>query len=519
MADAAVNATSRTFSLPFDPALAALVPNVEQYDDPKAGRMLRLPHTVEATRLARNLKHKVPAPIMSQYVWPKSPPPFRTQKLTAALLTMNRRAYVLSEMGTGKSRAALFAIDYLLQARIATKALLVVPLSTMTPVWDLELMVGFPHLSVGTLYGTRERRLRELAKNCDVYIINHDGVQSILPELTARKDIDIVLVDEISFFRNAQTDRWKAMYDLLTPRKYVWGMTGSPVPNAPTDAWAQCRLITPKSVPAKFRYFRDATMYKVSQFVWRPRAGALDLVYEAMQPGVRFRREEVVELPPVNYITRTVEMSTEQNSAYKKLMDFARVSYQDGEVTAANEGVLFSKLLQVSSGWVYTTTKDVVDLNPAKRLDALMEIIDEAESKIIVFVSFKHSAQFVMEALEGHKAYSGQLRFVTGDTPKTARDQIFADFQKPGGPRILVAHPQCMAHGLTLTAASVIVWYTLTTSLDIYQQACARITRPGQKLKQLIVHLIGSGIEKKIYSRLKANASVQGALLEMFETE
>lgn len=511
---AKINKQEKTFSVPWHPALAAIVPGAK-----KLNGVLCLPHTQETTKLARNFSFRVPAPIMSQYDWPTSPAPYKSQKLTAAMLTMNHRAYVLSEMGTGKTRSALFAIDYMLQSRQASKALLVVPLSTMTATWDRELLTCFPHLRVGTLYGTRAKRLKVLSEDHDVYIINHDGVQSVLPALQARTDISIVVIDELAFYRNFSTDKWKAVKVLLTGRNYVWGMTGSPTPNGPTDAWAQCRLLTPNTVPSKYRYFRDATMRQMSQFTWVARPGWKDTVYEAMQPGVRYIRDNVIEIPPVMYSVAEVGMSEDQRKAYKTLFDFSRTAYKEGEVTAANEAVLISKLMQVSSGWVYTTNKNVVDLNPHRRLEALTEIIDEAEAKVIVFVSYKHSARYVLEYLEGLKSYRGKLAFVTGDTNKKQRDMIFSDFQKPGGARILVAHPQCMAHGLNLTAANVIVWYTLPMSTDIYIQACARITRAGQTRKQLVIHMVGSAVEKKVYRRLATNTSMQGALLEMFEAE
>jgi SNF2 family DNA or RNA helicase len=191
-----------------------------------------------------------------------------------------------------------------------------------------------------------------------------------------------------------------------------------------------------------------------------------------------------------------------------------RVSFQQGEVTAANEGVLFSKLLQIGSGFVYTKDKGIVDLDPKPRLDELMAVIDQSVGKVIVFVDFIHAVKHVRDVLRANR-YAPAL--VTGETNKGERDRIFGAFQNEEKPRILVAHPKCMAHGLTLTAASTIVWYTPTTSLETYEQACARITRPGQTQKSLIVHLTGTAIEAKLYKRLQKRAKLQGSLLEMFE--
>lgn len=512
-ATALISRKRRQFAVPYHPALANIVTSAKKVSHPEKGEMLLLPHTIETTRLARNFDFRVPAPIISHYDW-CGDSPFKTQKITAAMLTMNSRAYVLSEMGTGKTRGTLFAADYLMREDIVRKTLIVAPLSTLTLVWAREISLYFPHLSAGILHGTKAKRLEVLKQNHDCYVINHDGLKTILPELVSRQDFDCVIVDEIASFRNAGTDRWKALAQVVSGRKYVWGLTGSPTPNEPLDAWAQCRLLTPNRVPKFPGRFKRMVMQQVSQFLWVPRPDANDTVFEVMQPAVRFTRDECVELPPVSYTGRLVELSPEQDRVYKTLMAKLRVSFQNGEVTAANEGVLFSKLLQIGAGYVYTTDKGVVDLNPKNRLDELMNIIDQATGKVIVFVDFVHAVQAVSAALTA-KRYD--LAVVTGDTPKAFRDKIFGAFQNHSSPRILVAHPKCMAHGLTLTAANTIVWYTPTTSLETYEQACARITRPGQKQKSLIVHLTGTKIEAKLYKRLQKKAKLQGSLLEMFE--
>jgi SNF2 family DNA or RNA helicase len=229
---------------------------------------------------------------------------------------------------------------------------------------------------------------------------------------------------------------------------------------------------------------------------------------------VRYQRNDCVELPPVSFSYVKVEQSKEQTRVYKLLMEKLTAAFQNGEVTAANEGVLFSKLLQIASGWVYTKDKNVVDLAPKERLKTLLSTIEEATGKVIVFADFIHTAERVAEYLAGKGV---NLALVTGKTPAHARNVTFGNFQRLDSPRVLVAHPKCMAHGLTLTAANTMVWFTPTTSLETYEQACARITRPGQTQKQLIVHLTGTSVESKVYRRLREKASIQGALLDLFQ--
>jgi SNF2 family DNA or RNA helicase len=387
-------------------------------------------------------------------------------------------------------------------------------LLTLVNVWDNEIFRYFNHLSTGILHGTKAQRLKVLKENHDVYVINHDGVATIEAELLKRSDIDCVVIDELASFRNARTDRWKSLSTVVASRPFVWGLTGSPTPNEPADAYGQVKLLLPNKVPKYFKQFKRDTMLQVSQFKWVPKQDANDIVFDTMQPAVRYTRDDCVELPETIYQERKVILSPEQDRVYKELIRKLKLGFQEGTVTAANEGVLFSKLLQIASGWVYTTDRRIVTLGNQDRIDQLIDVLNEAEGKVIVFVDFIHAANELHDILCKLKVPCG---LVTGQTPANTRNHIFSAFQNSPLPRVLVAHPKCMAHGLTLTAANVIVWFTPTTSLETYQQACARITRPGQTRKSLIVHLTGTPVETKLYRRLQQKASLQGALLEMFQ--
>ena len=443
-----VDRRNQTLSLPFNRQLASLVK-----DHRVEGDRMVVPHTHDVVKLARNLGLKAPAPIMVRYDW-NGDSPFKTQKVTAAMLTMNRRAYVLSEMGTGKTRSTLFAIDFLFREKQIQRAIVVAPLSTLTTVWYREVFRYFNHLSVGVLHGSRERRKEVLAQDHHIYVINHDGIKTVLAELQARSDIGCVVVDELAAFRNARTDRWKALATLVGNRKFAWGLTGSPTPNEPPDAWAQAKLLTPERVPKFFKTFKESTMAQVSTFRWVPRKDAKDTVYEMLQPAVRFKRDDCVELPPVIYDSREAPLTPEQKRVYTEMMRHMKTAFAAGEVNAANEGVLMSKLLQITTGFVYTRDGKAVELDNAPRMDALVELIDEAEGKVIVFVDFIHASKMVAERLK-RDGYS--VAQVSGETPKAERDRIFTEFQGAEFPRIIVAHPKCMAHGLTLTAANVII--------------------------------------------------------------
>lgn len=480
----------------------------------KAGGLLALPHGVDETLMLRSLGFDVPAPVLSHYDWAGGTP-FRVQKQTAAMLTTSRRAYVLSGMGTGKTKSALWSYDFLRGRGDASRALIVAPLSTLNFVWAREVLATVPHLNVQVLYGTREKRLARLGDtNADIYVVNPDGLAIIHDELKRRPDIDTLIIDELATFRNGTAQRTKTIRAIARGMKWVWGMTGSPIPTEPTDAWAQCSIITPHTVPKHFTHFRDQIMTKITQFKWVPKREAIDRVYEVMQPAVRFTLDDVVELPDVIERPLDIELGREQARVYKTMQDKAYAMIASQEITAANAGAVLSKLLQISAGWVYTRDGRTVPLDNHTRLDALVDAIEASDRKVIVYVPFVHA----LEGIAARLTKEGiDFETVHGGTPKGARDQIFNKFQNTSGTRVLVAHPQCMSHGLTLTAASTIIWFAPTMSLEIFEQANARIRRVGQKSKQLILMFQSTKAERNVYQRLRQKQSVQIALLDLFE--
>jgi SNF2 family DNA or RNA helicase len=476
--------------------------------------LVAVPHRIDETRLLRNLGFDAPSPIRYYYDWSGQYSPFSAQRETAEFLTMNARAFCLNDMGTGKTLSALWAYDYLREMGELKRVLIVSPLSTLERTWGDEIFRHFPHLTFAVLHGTRDRRLKLLKEDVDIYLVNHDGLKILGKDLETRDDIDLVVVDEIASFRNAATDRWKVLSKVIQGRKRVWGMTGTPTPNAPTDAWAQCRLICPENVPKYFGKWRDTVMRQLNQFKWLPRDGATELVKEAMQPSIRFSRDECVDLPPCVYQTRHVEMTSEQKNAYKQMLVALAMDYEGDQVLAVNEAVKMQKLLQIACGVVYGAEGKVY--LPAKpRIEVVREVVEQAGTKTIVFVPFKGVLDFVASELSADYTVAK----ICGETSKSERDNIFANFQNSPDPQVLVAQPAAMSHGLTLTAANTVVWFAPVTSNEIYEQANARVTRPGQTHGQLIVNIEGSEVERRTYDRLRNKQRMQGLLLETIRSE
>jgi SNF2 family DNA or RNA helicase len=478
-----------------------------------------VPHRLDETRVLKNLGMNPPSPIKYHYNWSGSYTPFKAQMETAEFLTLNPRAFVLNEIGTGKTLATLWAYDYLRSLRKVRKLLVICPLSTMERTWADELFKHFPHLDYQVLYGSASRRRKLLAQQADVYIINHDGLDIICGELAKRPDIDIVIPDEVAqCARNASTDRWRVLNSVINKQmdgtRWCWGITGTPTPNAPTDAWAQCKLITPGTVPSYFGKFKDLVMKQVNNFLWVPRPNAMDTVYEAMRPAIRFSRAQCMDLPPCLFQTVHVPLTKPQEAAYKDMVTKLKVSVAQGEVLAVNEAVKASKLVQIACGIAYDSAGNEVTIGAQPRLDETLQIIKAAEGKTIVFVPFVSSVNYVANFLRSNGVTT---ECVYGEIKKSDRDRTFSAFQNTSDPRVIVAQPGAMSHGLTLTEANTVIWYAPIFSNDIYDQACGRITRPGQVRNQLIVNIEGSPIEQRIYDRLRNKQKMQGILLTMVE--
>lgn len=517
MTELFVSATHKMLVVPQSNAVANMFPSARVVD--MKGKPFHLiEHRPAECFILRSMGYTVPAPILTHYDWPGQHKPFDAQRQTCGLLTMNKRAYVLNSMGTGKTSAALWAWDYLYGNGLAKKLVVICPLSTMKFTWLREVFGVLPHRKAVVCHAaTKAKRIERLNDpTADIYIINHDGAKLLhdeLIKLAKAGTIGVICIDELAVYRNGQSQRTKLMKHLAAAMDWAWGMTGSPMPRSPCDVWAQCQIITPTTVPKFFGHFRDTVMTRINQFKYAPKPNAVEKAYAVMQPSVRFTMDDVVELPDVVHQTVNVPMGPKQSKVYKALASACHAALGSHEITAANAGAVMMKLLQVATGWVYDSKRNTVTLDGNDRVQQLIDTIDEAEHKVLVFVPFIHALDGISEALT--KAGIDHA-VVSGQTPITERSKIFNLFQNTDQYKVLLAHPQCLAHGITLTRANVVVWYAPVTSLEIYEQANARIRRIGQKNKQLVLHLQSTPVEKRIYKLLENNQQVQDAFLDMF---
>lgn len=513
MQNVLVSPKHRVVGVPPSGDLKTLFPAAKTVTVEGNRQLMLIDHDTVTTHLLRAKGFDVPAPVLTQYDWAGGKP-FEAQRKTVSMMTMNQRAYVLNGMGTGKTKSALWAWHFLHGVKQAGKLLVVAPLSTLNFTWAREVFQTLPGVKVSIVYGDKNKRAKRLADTtADIYVINHDGLRLIADDLDKRPDIDAVVFDELAVYRNATAARTKVAIKVAKRMKWVWGMTGSPTPNAPTDAYGQCLVVTPNTVPKYFNRFRDEVMVKITAFKYLPKKDAAQRVFEVMQPAVRFTLDDVVELPDLIERTIDVDMGPKQARVYKEMKEKALAMVEANEISAMNAGAVLGKLLQISTGYVYTRDRKIVALDNGERMTALLDAVNSTDRKVLVFVPFVHALQAIKDRLtaEGY-----DTRAVSGATPKSERDDIFRLFQATSSVRVIVAHPQCMSHGLTLTAADTIIWFSPLPNLEVFEQANARIRRVGQKNKQQVLMLQSTPAERQVYAKLLAKQKVQNHLLDMF---
>ena len=469
---------------------------------------------VEETRVLRNLNiPDVPSPILGRYDWPGRYKPFEHQKTTASFMTMNRRSFCFNEQGTGKTASAIWAADFLMTQKLIKRVLIICPLSIMDSAWRADLFSFAMHRTVEIAHGAKKKRQEIINGNAEFVIINYDGVEIVRDEVAAG-GFDLIVVDEATHYKNAQSKRWKILASVMKPETWLWLMTGTPAAQSPVDAYGLAKLVNPKEVPKFFGAFREMVMHKVTQFKWAPKPNATEIVYNCLQPAIRFTKEQCLDLPAMTYVKREVALTSQQKKYYDLLRKQMMTTAGGEQITAANAAVAMNKLLQISCGAVYSDTGETVEFDVRNRYKVLREVIDESSQKVLIFVPFKHVIGILREKL----AKDGITNdVINGDVSAHRRTAIFKEFQETDNPRVLIIQPQAAAHGVTLTAANTIVWWGPTSSLETYAQANARVHRSGQKHPCTVVQLEGSMVEKHIYKMLDQRINVHTKMIDLYQ--
>ena len=468
---------------------------------------------LEEARSLNQLGIKSPSPIEAKYTWTGRYKPFDHQVSTASFLTLHQKGFCFNEQGTGKTASAIWASDFLMKQGVINRVLVVCPLSIMDSAWRDDLFTFATHRTVSVAHGSADKRKKIIQEGSDYVVINYDGVGIVLDELK-KGGFDLIIVDEATHYKNAQTRRWKLLRQLVHDDTWLWMMTGTPAAQNPTDAYGLAKLVNPYKVPRFFGAFKDMVMFKVSQFTWKIRADATDIVYRVLQPAIRFTKEECLDLPPMIYTKRQVELTAQQKKYYKELKTKLVLDITGEQITAVNAAVTLNKLLQISAGAIYTDEGDVLEFDINNRYKVLREVIDESSQKVLVFVPFKHAIDILTDKLRSEGITTEVIR---GDVPAHKRTHIFKQFQEDDNPQVLVIQPQAAAHGVTLTRANTVVWWGPTSSLETYDQANARVHRSGQTHKCTVVQLQGSDAEKHVYRLLDRKINVHTKFIELYK--
>lgn len=434
----------------------------------------------------------------------------------STFLVLRRNGCIFATGNTGKTQSALWAADYLLKTKKVSKVLVLSPLSTLERVWGDAVFTTFPHRKGVVLHGTAEKRKKLLNTQADFYIINHDGFDIIADDCHGM--FDLIIVDEAAVLRNPGTRRFKAFRKWMdkNPNTRLWLMTGTPTPNEPTDAWALAKLVNSPYCTATYTAFRDQVMTKIGMHKWLPRTNAVETVQHILHPSIRYSRDDCFDLPETIVQSRRVDLTPEQRKYYDRMMRhlIAEVQDEDSTITAVNEAVKMQKLVQIACGVAYDDNGRHVELDCSPRVNIVEEVIEEAGQKVIVFVPLTGT----LHMLERELGKRWSVAVVNGSVSATERNTIFRNFQEAKDPHVLIAHPATMAHGLTLTAASTIIWYGPITSNEQYVQANGRVERIGKRHVSNVIHIEATDLEAKMYKRLEGKQKLQGLLLDLIQS-
>jgi SNF2 family DNA or RNA helicase len=500
--------------------LRNLLPRHTQLIDHK-GHNLAVHYTLETAKVLRNLRYDVPSPIRSFYNWPGKYIPFAHQIDTSEFLTFNRRCFVLSEMGTAKSASALWAADYLMNVKQLQRVLIVAPLSTLDMVWRKEIFDVLMHRTAVILKGDAQRRRELLAKNSEFYIVNYEGLPIIAHDLKSRPDIGLVIVDEAAAYRNGTNDRYDTLLSVVGQKwkasaaRRMWLLTGTPCPNAPSDAWALAKLVDPLKVPHYFTTFKRQVMFQASTHKWIAKPGASEKAYAVLQPAIRFKKSDCLDLPPVTFSRRECALTKEQQEAYREMKNYMVAEAEATQISAVNAADQIGKLQQILCGAVRDKNGVYRVLNHAPRLNVLLECIEQASAKVIVIIPYKGITYEL--AKEVSLKYTCDV--VNGDISQTKRAEIWQRFKHTPDPHVVLCHPKVMAHGLTLVEADMMVFYAPIRSNELAQQVMERMNRPGQTRSMNVIRIGGAPLEWNIYNVVESKQIDQQSILDLYRKE
>ena len=447
--------------------------------------------------------------------------PHEYQRFATEYIETHPVAAVLLDMGLGKTSITLTALNNLLfDSFEVCRILVIAPLRVARNTWgaEIEKWDHLKGLKYSVAVGTETERMAALRKKADIYLINRENVQWLIAESSIPFDFDMVVVDELSSFKNHQTKRFKALMKVRPKVKRIVGLTGTPSSNGLMDLWAEFRLLDMGERLGRFigqyrtSYFRPDKQNGQGGFSYKPLQGAEKQIYGKISDiTISMKSTDHLQMPELVNSRYTVYLSERENSRYAELKEELVLQLPDGEITAANAASLSGKLSQMANGAVYTDAGETVAIHERK-LDALEDIIEAANGKpVLVAYWFKHDLERISERLKNL-----HIPFSRLDTDGSIRKWNAGEIP------VVLIHPASAGHGLNLqSGGNTLVWFGLTWSLELYQQTVARLWRQGQASKTVVVqHIITKGtIDERIMKALSEKDTTQAALIDAVKAD
>jgi len=441
--------------------------------------------------------------------------PYTHQKKSIKFMLANKRAYLFLDIGLGKSATCLWFSDILMHYGKIKKVLIISPLSTLHAVWANEVKKVCPYRKYVVVHGTKAQRIEALKSDARIFITNTDAVRNFEDELIALKP-DIVIIDEVTSFANAQSKRSKAMQRISAKVKAIYGLSGSPVAGGLMNSFGIAKAINPSKLPTRyFSRYRDLIMYQVNMYEYIPKDGAEEIVNKTLQPAIVYKKEECIDLPDIVFEERFVQLPKETMLLFREMLEHQIVEVKEGTITAATAGVKMIRLLQILTGSTKTEEGVITRTNITPKLDELMSIYHEAGSKLVVFGQSVESVKIIKEFFLNKKVHA---ELIYGNTSPKERGRIIEEFQelKKG---VLVAQYRTMSHGITLTAASTLVFFGVISGNESLQQCIGRIRRISQTKKQTVIKLISSKFEKRVFQKMESTQLTAQAMLNIYNSD
>ncbi len=447
--------------------------------------------------------------------------PHEYQRFATEYIETHPVAAVLLDMGLGKTSITLTALNNLLfDSFEVCRILVIAPLRVARNTWgaEIEKWDHLKGLKYSVAVGTETERMAALRKKADIYLINRENVQWLIAESSIPFDFDMVVVDELSSFKNHQTKRFKALMKVRPKVKRIVGLTGTPSSNGLMDLWAEFRLLDMGERLGRFigqyrtSYFRPDKQNGQVVFSYKPLPGAEKQIYNKISDiTISMKSTDHLQMPELINSRYTVYLSEKEDSRYADLKKDLVLQLPDGDITAANAASLSGKLSQMANGAIYTDAGETVAIHERK-LDALEDIIEAANGKpVLVAYWFRHDLERITERLHKLKIPCSRL-----DTDGSIRKWNAGEIP------VALIHPASAGHGLNLQGGgNTLVWFGLTWSLELYQQTVARLWRQGQASETVVVqHIITKGtIDERIMKALSEKDTTQAALIDAVKAD